>query len=162
MQGGPLMHVVAAKAVAFHEAAQPALRRLCRRRRGQRPPLAAGLSDAGLRIVSGGTDTHLLLVDLQSAGIDGKTAERALDEVGITANRNAIPYDPQPPNIPSGLRLGTAAVTTRGFGPAEMADLGAIIARVLHAPTDPAVQAEAARATRELTDRFPVPGITDR
>ena len=162
VQGGPLMHVVAAKAVAFREALQPAFAGYAATVVANARLLAASLSDAGLRIVSGGTETHLLLVDLQSAGIDGKTAERALDEVGITANRNAIPYDPQPPNNPSGLRLGTAAVTTRGFGPAEMADLGAIIAKVLYAPSDPAVQAEAARAARELTSRFPVPGITDR
>ena len=162
VQGGPLMHVVAAKAVAFREALQPAFADYAATVVANARLLAASLSDAGLRIVSGGTETHLLLVDLQSAGIDGKTAERALDEVGITANRNAIPYDPQPPNNPSGLRLGTAAVTTRGFGPAEMADLGTIIAKVLYAPSDPAVQTEAARAARELTSRFPVPGITDR
>ena len=162
VQGGPLMHVVAAKAVALREAQQPAFADYAAAVVANARVLAQRLIGAGLRIVSGGTDTHLLLVDLQSVGIDGKTAERALDEVGITANRNAIPYDPQPPNNPSGLRLGTAAVTTRGFTPSEMADLGTIIAQVLSAPTDPAVKAEAARATRELTDRFPVPGITDR
>jgi glycine hydroxymethyltransferase len=138
MQGGPLMHVVAAKAVALHEAA---------------------LADAGLRIVSGGTDTHLMLVDLRTVGVDGKTAESSLDAVGITANRNAIPYDPQPPNNPSGLRLGSAAVTTRGFGPAEMRQLAGIIARVLHAPDDPAIRAATSEEVRELTGRFPVPGI---
>ena len=162
VQGGPLMHVVAAKAVALHEAQQPAFADYAATVVANARALAQRLSGAGLRIVSGGTDTHLLLVDLQSVGIDGKTAERALDEVGITANRNAIPYDPQPPNNPSGLRLGTAAVTTRGFTSAEMDHLGTIIAQVLSAPTDPAVKAEAARATRELTARFPVPGITDR
>jgi glycine hydroxymethyltransferase len=121
--------------------------------------LARILQDAGLRIVSAGTDTHLMLVDLRSAKVDGKTAERALDEVGITANRNAIPYDPAPPNNPSGLRLGTAAVTTRGFGRPEVEELGRIIARVLFAPHDEAVRVEAGNAVHELSGGFPVPGI---
>ncbi|MDB5057670.1 MAG: serine hydroxymethyltransferase, partial [Chloroflexi bacterium] len=115
MQGGPLMHVVAAKAVALHEALQPSFKDYAANVVANAKTLATTLQDAGLRIVSGGTDTHLMLVDLRSVGIDGKVAERSLDSVGITTNRNAIPYDPQPPSITSGLRLGSAAVTTRGF-----------------------------------------------
>jgi glycine hydroxymethyltransferase len=159
MQGGPLMHVVAAKAVALHEAMQPEFRRYAIAVVDNARTLATSLQEGGLRLVSGGTDTHLLLVDLQSAKVDGKTAEQALDDVGITANRNAIPYDPAPPNNPSGLRLGTAAITTRGFGRAEVAELGRIIARVLFAPRDEAVKAEARAAAHGLSSRFPVPGI---
>ena len=159
MQGGPLMHVVAAKAVALHEAAQPGFVGYARAVVRNAWVLAETLREAGCRIVSGGTDTHLLLIDLQSVGIDGKVAESALDSVGITANRNAIPYDPQPPNITSGLRLGSAAVTTRGFGEEEMRRLGAIIADVLHAPVDESPLARARMEVRELPGRFPVPGI---
>ena len=136
MQGGPLMHVIAAKAVAFHEALQPAFKSYATTVVSNAKVLASSLEDAGLRIVSGGTDTHLLLVDLRSVGLDGKTAERVLDVVGITANRNAIPFDPEPPNNPSGLRLGSAAVTTRGFTADDMRTLADMIATVLHAPTD--------------------------
>ncbi|HWE62572.1 MAG TPA: serine hydroxymethyltransferase [Chloroflexota bacterium] len=160
MQGGPLMHVIAAKAVALHEAMQPEFQRYAAAVVANARTLAGTLQQAGLRIVSGGTDTHLLLVDLQSAALDGKTAEQALDAVGITANRNAIPYDPQPPNNPSGLRLGTAAITTRGFSQQDVQELGAIIARVLFAPRDEQVQAEARDAVHGLSSRFPVPGIT--
>jgi glycine hydroxymethyltransferase len=101
-----------------------------------------------------------MLVDLRSVGIDGKHAERALDAVGITANRNAIPFDPLPPAVTSGIRLGSAAVTSRGFGVAEMRQLGSIIANVLHAPEDQGTLAEATRAVKSLTSRFPVPGIS--
>lgn len=160
MQGGPLMHAVAAKAVALHEALQPSFRDYAADVVRNARALSAALSGAGARIVSGGTDTHLLLVDLQSVGLDGKTAEQALDAIGITANRNAIPYDPQPPNNPSGLRLGTAAITTRGFGTAEVEALAAVIARVLSSPQDASVRATAADEVRHLTGRFPVPGIT--
>jgi glycine hydroxymethyltransferase len=124
--------------------------------------LASTLQDAGLRIVSGGTDTHLMLVDLTTVGIDGKVAEHALDTVGITTNRNAIPFDPLPPSVSSGLRLGSAAVTTRGFEVADMKKLGSIIAEVLHAPTDTGTLEAAKRQVMELTGRFGVPGITDR
>jgi len=159
MQGGPLMHVIAAKAVALHEALQPEFKQYAAAVVANAHVMASALQDAGLRIVSGGTDTHMMLVDLQSAGIDGKTAERALDDVGITVNRNAIPYDPQPPNNPSGVRLGSAAITTRGFGPAEVRTLSQIIAAVLFAPHDEAVKARAKAETLEMTQGFPVPGI---
>ena len=162
MQGGPLMHVIAGKAVAFKEALDPAFKIYAATVLENAKVLSSALQDAGLRIVSGGTDTHLLLVDLRSVGLDGKTAERALDAIGITANRNAIPFDPQPPNNPSGLRLGSAAVTTRGFNSADMRKLAEIIATVLQAPEDVAVQAAASRDVTDLTSRYPVPGITDR
>ena len=162
MQGGPLMHVIAGKAVAFKEALDPAFKIYAATVLENAKVLSSALQDAGLRIVSGGTDTHLLLVDLRSVGLDGKTAERALDAIGITANRNAIPFDPQPPNNPSGLRLGSAAVTTRGFNSANMRKLAEIIATVLRAPEDAAVQAAASRDVTDLTSRYPVPGITDR
>ncbi|MDB5075239.1 MAG: serine hydroxymethyltransferase [Chloroflexi bacterium] len=160
MQGGPLMHVVAAKAVALHEALQPSFKDYACNVVANAKSLATTLQDAGLRIVSGGTDTHLMLVDLRSVGIDGKVAERSLDSVGITTNRNAIPYDPQPPAITSGLRLGSAAVTTRGFTTDDMRSLGRIIATVLLAPQDEHVLAKASTEVAELTSRFPVPGIT--
>ena len=162
MQGGPLMHVIAAKAVAFKEALQPEFKLYAAAVVENARVLAAALQDTGLRIVSGGTDTHLLLVDLRSAGLDGKTAEQALDAIGITTNRNAIPFDPQPPNNPSGLRLGSAAVTTRGFTAGDMRRLARIIANVLRAPADEAMRKQAARDVVELTSRYPVPGITDR
>jgi glycine hydroxymethyltransferase len=162
MQGGPLMHVIAGKAVAFKEALQPAFKVYAATVVENAKVLAASLQDCGLRIVSGGTDTHLMLVDLRSVGVDGKTAERVLDTIGITANRNAIPFDPQPPNNPSGLRLGSAAVTTRGFTADDMRKLAEIIATVLRAPEDVSVQSAAARDVANLTSRYPVPGITDR
>jgi glycine hydroxymethyltransferase len=162
MQGGPLMHIVAAKAVALKEALQPEFRHYASAVVTNAQTLASTLQDAGLRIVSGGTDTHLMLVDLTAVGIDGKGAEQALDAVGITTNRNAIPYDPLPPSVSSGLRLGSAAVTTRGFGVADMKQLGSIIARVLHAPTDAGTLETAKRQVAEMTGRFSVPGITDR
>ena len=162
MQGGPLMHVIAAKAVALHEALQPEFKLYAAQVVENAQLMASALQAAGLRIVSGGTDTHVMLVDLQSAKLDGKTAEQALDAVGITTNRNAIPYDPQPPNNPSGLRLGTAAVTTRGFGSAEIQELAQIIASVLFAPQDSTVLGEAREAVLALSSAFPVPGITDR
>ncbi len=160
MQGGPLMHVVAAKAVALLEASRPAFAEYASAVVTNAAILADTLTDAGLRIVSGGTDTHLLLVDLQPAGIDGKVAESALDAVGITANRNAIPFDPLPPMVTSGLRLGSAAVTTRGFTVDDMRELGGIIARILFAPGDPAVRAQAAEQVLALSSRYPVPGIS--
>ncbi|MGH2344101.1 MAG: serine hydroxymethyltransferase, partial [Chloroflexota bacterium] len=141
MQGGPLMHIVAAKAVALLEASQPSFAEYAAAVVANAAILASTLTDAGLRIVSGGTDTHLLLVDLQPAGIDGKVAESALDAVGITANRNAIPFDPLPPMVTSGLRLGSAAATTRGFTGEDMRELGKIIADVLWAPADERIRA---------------------
>jgi len=160
MQGGPLMHVVAAKAVALLEASLPSFAAYAATVVTNAGILASTLIEAGLRIVSGGTDTHLLLVDLQPAGIDGKVAESALDAVGITANRNAIPFDPLPPMVTSGLRLGSAAVTTRGFTGDDMRELGRIIADVLWAPADERVRAVAAERVTALSSRYPVPGIS--
>jgi glycine hydroxymethyltransferase len=160
MQGGPLMHVVAAKAVALLEASLPSFAEYAAAVVANAGTLASTLIEAGLRIVSGGTDTHLLLVDLQPAGIDGKVAESALDAVGITANRNAIPFDPLPPMVTSGLRLGSAAVTTRGFTGDDMRELGRIIADVLWAPADERVRAAAAERVTALSSRYPVPGIS--
>ncbi len=128
IQGGPLMHVIAAKAVAFLEALQPAFKEYQRRIVANSKALAAELMNLGYRLVSGGTDNHLMLVDLRNRGLTGKTAEETLDHAGITVNKNSIPFDPQKPNISSGIRIGTAAVTTRGMDPAHMA----LIARWIH------------------------------
>jgi len=159
MQGGPLMHIVAAKAVALKEAQQPAFRDYAAAVVANTKALAATLQEAGLRIVSGGTDTHVMLVDMRSVNFTGKAAEQLLDAVGITTNKNAIPFDAQPPTVTSGLRLGAAAVTTRGFGAGDMRQLGAMIASVLRAPNDAAVLNDAREQVATLTGRFPVPGI---
>ena len=123
LQGGPLMHVVAAKAVAFHLAAQPDFREYAAQIVRNAAALAGGLADEGFRIVSGGTDNHLMLVDLRPFGVTGKVAQEALDRAGITCNKNAIPGDPEKPFVTSGLRLGTASVTTAGMGEPEMAEI---------------------------------------
>jgi glycine hydroxymethyltransferase len=117
------------------------------------------LAEGGLRLVSGGTDNHLLLVDVRGAGITGQEAEDALHRVGVTVNKNLIPFDPAPPRVTSGIRLGAAAVTTRGFGQAEMEVIADCILRVLHNPTDEPLQRELREATRGLCKRFPVPGL---
>ena len=160
-QGGPLMHVIAAKAVAFREALQPEFRAYARAIVDNARILAAELADQGLRIVSGGTDNHLMLVDLGPVGVSGRDAERALDAVGITVNKNAIPFDPRPPAVTSGLRIGTPAVTSRGFGPHEMRQVGRLIARVIKNRQDEAVLRSVAAEVAELTSRFPVPGILE-
>ncbi|HEV2334102.1 MAG TPA: serine hydroxymethyltransferase [Stellaceae bacterium] len=131
LQGGPLMHVIAAKAVAFGEALQPSFAAYARAVIENAQTLAATLADAGLAIVSGGTDTHLLLVDLRPMGLTGRDAEQALERAGITCNKNGIPFDPQKPTVTSGIRLGSPAATTRGFGPAEFRRVGEWIAEVL-------------------------------
>jgi glycine hydroxymethyltransferase len=160
-QGGPLCHVVAAKATCFLEALQPEFRAYQERVIANARALAQGLIDAGFRLVSGGTDTHLCLVDVFSKGVRGKEAEAALDQAFITANKNAIPFDTNPPLNPSGIRLGTPAVTTRGFAEAELREVASLIAEVLNqlaadpahlAPTIAAVQ----RRVRQLTERFPL------
>ncbi|GBC75815.1 Serine hydroxymethyltransferase [bacterium HR07] len=154
-QGGPLMHVIAAKAVAFGEALRPEFRAYQRTIVENARALAEALSHEGFRIVSGGTDTHLLLVDVRPLGLTGAEAERLLEDVGVTVNKNAIPFDPQKPTITSGIRLGTPAVTTRGMGPAEMREIAEIIGQVLRERTDTA--RERARAqVRRLCDRFPL------
>ena len=161
LQGGPLMHVVAAKAVAFHEAAQPAFREYAAQIVRNARALAAALTDEGFRIVSGGTDNHLMLVDLRPFGVTGKVAQEALDVAGITCNKNAIPNDPEKPFVTSGLRLGTAAVTTAGMGEPEMIEIGSLIARVLGAVDDVGVRAEVLDAANRLCSKFtPYPDLS--
>lgn len=157
-QGGPLMHVIAGKAVAFGEALKPGFRVYIERVLENAKVLAETLQAEGFRIVSGGTDNHLMLVDLTPLGISGRKAERALDAVGITVNRNAIPNDPRPPAQASGIRLGTPAMTTRGFGPDEMRLTGRLIAEVLRNPDDERVRERVRGQVRELVARFPLPG----
>ncbi len=159
IQGGPLMHVIAAKAVAFKEALEPGFKEYQQQIVVNAKRLASGLEAAGLRLVSGGTDNHLMMVDVSPLNLTGKEAEYALDEVGITVNKNAIPYDPQPPAKASGIRVGTPAVTTRGFKEPEMDAIARMIGEVLHAPTDEDVKARVSREVLELCSKFPVPGI---
>jgi glycine hydroxymethyltransferase len=162
LQGGPLMHVIAAKAVAFHEASQPAFRDYAAGIVRNANALASGLAEEGFRIVSGGTDNHLMLVDLRPFGVTGKVAQQALDDAGITCNKNAIPNDPEKPFVTSGLRLGTPAATTRGFGVAEFKQVGGMIAEVLNALAQsadgkaPLVEAAIKERVKALTDRFPI------
>jgi glycine hydroxymethyltransferase len=161
LQGGPLMHVIAAKAVAFGEALQPAFKAYARAVVENARTLAALLKESGFDIVSGGTDTHLMLVDLRPKRLTGKAASESLERAGITCNKNGIPFDPEKPAVTSGVRLGTPAVTTRGFGPAECRQLGKLITRVLDGlaanATDNSVAEQAARKeVRELCRRFPI------
>ena len=156
LQGGPLEHVVAGKAVAFKEAATPEFAAYQRQVVANAKALAASVASEGFRLVSGGTDNHLFLVDVGKKNLTGKVAEKALDAAGITVNKNAIPFDPNPPMVTSGLRLGTPAVTTRGMGEAEMKTIGGLIAEVLDAPEDAVVQAHVKAKVRELTDAFPL------
>ena len=156
VQGGPLVHVIAAKAVCFREAMEPGFAEYQRRVVANAKTLAQALADAGYRIVSGGTDTHVLLVDVFAKGLRGKEAEKALDEAWITVNKNSIPFDQNPPLNPSGIRLGSPAVTTRGFGEAEMRAVAELIARVLEAPADAANLAAVRRRVQDLTERFPL------
>jgi glycine hydroxymethyltransferase len=161
MQGGPLMQVIAAKAVCFQEAMQPAFTDYQRAVLENAKALAAGLQQNGLRLVSGGTDNHMVLVDLAQTGVTGRQAEEALGKVGIVVNRNSVPFDPKPPRTTSGMRLGTPAVTTRGFGKEEMKKIAAIIINVISHIDDAGVQKKAAKEVAEMCSRFPVPGIDD-
>lgn len=156
IQGGPLMHVIAAKAVCFHEAAQPAFKEYQRRIRANADALAEAMTREGFRIVSGGTDSHLMLVDLRPFGVTGKVAQTVLDEACITTNKNAIPFDPEKPFVASGIRLGTPAVTTRGMGPSEMAEIAHFIANALRAGEGSSEISDVREAVRALTARFPV------
>jgi glycine hydroxymethyltransferase len=160
IQGGPLMHVIAGKAVMLKEAASPEFKVYAKQIKKNATTLAASLAKAGLRIVSGGTDNHLMLVDVRPLGLTGKKAEKALDAVGITVNKNTIPYDPEKPAIASGIRVGTPAVTTRGMREAEMERIGALIARALTTKGDETIAQEIGAEVLDLTRRFPVPGIT--
>jgi glycine hydroxymethyltransferase len=156
LQGGPLMHVIAAKAVCFGEALSDGFKAYQRRVVENARVLAAALQAADFDLVSGGTDNHLMLVDLRRRGLTGKVAEEALHRARITANKNAVPNDPQKPWVTSGIRLGTPALTTRGFGPEEMKRIAGWIARVLARPDDAAVAAEVDREVAELCGRFPL------
>ena len=156
VQGGPLVHVIAAKAVCFQEAMQPEFVEYQKRVVANARVLAQSLVDAGFRVVSGGTDTHLLLLDVFSKGLRGKEAEKALDRARITVNKNAIPFDTNPPLNPSGIRLGSPAVTTRGFQEAEMREVGALIAEVLNHIADESVIAAVSQRVGALTARFPL------
>jgi glycine hydroxymethyltransferase len=160
-QGGPLMHVIAAKAVALLEAQSEDFREDQRRTVENAAVLAEALRDQGARLVSGGTDNHLLLVDVTPFGVTGVEAERLLDEVGITVNKNAIPFDTLPPNTASGIRVGTPATTTRGFGSLEMRQIGELLARTLRERDDPAALEAIAESVRRICARFPVPGLAD-
>jgi len=156
IQGGPLMHVIAAKAVAFGEALQPEFKEYQAQVVANAKTLADGLTAEGLRIVSGGTDNHLMLVDVSAIGLTGKVAEHVLDEAGITANKNTIPYEKLSPFITSGVRLGTPAATSRGFKEEEMKEIASIIAKLLKNHEDAAVLQEAKERVAALTDRFPL------
>jgi glycine hydroxymethyltransferase len=165
LQGGPLMHIIAAKAVAFGEALQPAFKEYARRVAENASVLADVLSESGLNIVSGGTDTHLLLVDLRPKGLTGNVAEVALERAGLTCNKNGIPFDPEKPTVTSGIRLGSPAATTRGFGPSEFRYVGELIAEVLDSlANNPDGDAQIEHSVRgrvsELCARFPIYGQT--
>jgi glycine hydroxymethyltransferase len=154
-QGGPLMHTIAAKAVAMRIAASEPFRARQRQTVANAQAFAAGLEAAGIPVLTGGTDVHLVLVDLTPTGLDGQTAEDRLEEVGITVNRNAIPFDPRPPMNPSGLRIGTPALTTRCMGEEEMAEIAAVIATALGDGFESEKDSLAAR-TAALMDRHPL------
>ena len=156
MQGGPLEHCIAGKAVALKEASTPEFRDYAERTVRDARALAAGLTDEGLRIVSGGTDSHLLLADLRPLGIDGKVAEAVSDEVGIALNKNQIPFDPNPPSAPSGIRVGTPGPSTLGMDEPEMREIASIMADVLKTPDDAGAKEKARGRVRDLMQRFPV------
>ena len=156
MQGGPLVHIVAAKAVCFQEAMQPDFRDYARQIVANAKVLADTLAAEGFRIISGGTDTHLMLVDVFSQGMLGSEAEKALDKAGITVNKNAIPFDTNPPMKPSGIRIGTPALTTRGMKESEMRQIGRWISQALHSRTDSAVLTKVRTQVLELAEAFPL------
>jgi glycine hydroxymethyltransferase len=156
VQGGPLMHIIAAKAVCFKEAAEPGFVEYQQRIVANAARLARVLSDSGFRLVSGGTDNHLMLVDVFSRGITGKAAEAALGKAGITVNKNAIPFDQNPPMTASGIRIGTPAVTSRGFGEAEMDIVGDLIVRALKTPDDEAALGMIRTEVERLCRKFPL------
>jgi glycine hydroxymethyltransferase len=156
MQGGPLVHIIAAKAVCFREAMQPDFRDYARQVVANAKVLAETLAAEGFRIISGGTDTHLMLVDVFSKGMLGSEAEKALDQAGITVNKNAIPFDTNPPMKPSGIRIGTPALTTRGMKETEMRQIGRWISEALHNRTDNAVLGKIRKSVLEMADTFPL------
>lgn len=156
MQGGPLMHVIAAKATAFKEALEPSFKDYSAQIIKNSQAFAESLEAEGIRLVSGGTDNHLLLLDVRTLNLTGKDAEKILDDIGITTNKNTIPFDPEGPFTTSGVRVGTAAVTTRGFKEAELKEVGSIIAFTLKNHQDTAKLEEAKQRVKALTDRFPI------
>jgi glycine hydroxymethyltransferase len=156
IQGGPLMHIIAAKAVCLKEAAEPAFAEYQRQIARNAQTLARALSSAGFRLVSGGTDTHLMLVDVFSRGITGKVAEAALGKAGITVNKNAIPFDQNPPMVASGIRIGTPAVTTRGMKEPEMEIVAGLIARALATPDDDGALGMIRAEVEVLCRKFPL------
>ena len=159
MQGGPLMHIIAAKAVCFGEALRPEFARYARQVVANAATMATEVSEAGLRLVSGGTENHLILVDLTPMDITGQQAETALESVGIITNKNAIPFDPRPPRVASGMRLGTPAITSRGFGEDETREVSRLITRVLNNMGNEQVMDEVKGSVKEITSGFPVPGL---
>ncbi len=159
IQGGPLMHVIAAKAVAFQLAMTDDFRHDQARTIENAAVLAETVAAAGARLISGGTDNHLALVDVTPLGVTGREAEALLDDVGITVNKNAIPFDQNPPNVASGIRIGTPATTTRGFGPAEMRVVGQMIVDAIRGRDDAAVHDRIRAEVKELVAGFPVPGL---
>jgi glycine hydroxymethyltransferase len=156
IQGGPLVHIIAAKAVCFHEAMQPAFKEYARQVVANAKVLAQKMMDEGFRVISGGTDTHLFLMDVFSKGMLGSEAENALGQAGITVNKNAIPFDANPPLKPSGIRIGTPALTTRGMQEKEMQQVGAWIAEALNHRKDAAVLSRIRRQVQELAESFPL------
>jgi glycine hydroxymethyltransferase len=160
-QGKPLMHIVAAKAVALHEAMQPSFVDYQKKILENARALAAGLQKLGMRLVSGGTDNHLILVDLTSTGVTGGHAAKVLDTAGIVCNKNSIPFDTRPPAVTSGIRLGTPAATTRGFGKEEMKQIAALIVKVIKDVDNEKVVEEVRQEVAQICCRFPVPGISD-
>jgi len=158
-QGGPLMQAIAGKAVCFGQALKPEFSRYAHQVVANCKVLATDLSEAGMRLVSGGTDNHMVLVDVTPLGITGQQAERALESVGIIANKNAIPFDPQPPRVTSGLRLGTPAITSRGMAEAEVKQVAAMLIKVLADVEDKEAHAKVSAEVKKLTARFAVPGI---
>jgi len=156
IQGGPLMHIIAAKAVALQEALSEDFRAYQQQIVKNAKRLSARLTERGFRVVSGGTDNHLFLLDVAKSGLTGKLAEKALGAAGVTVNKNTIPYDPNPPLVASGIRIGTAALTTRAMKEPEMDQIGDFIAEVLHAPEDEALHTAIHGRIRELCERFPL------
>jgi glycine hydroxymethyltransferase len=156
IQGGPLMHIISAKAVAFGEALQDSFKAYSAQIIANAKALASALQEEGVTLVSGGTDNHLLLIDVRNLQLTGKVAEKALDAVGITTNKNTIPFDPEGPFTTSGIRVGTAAVTTRGFKESEMKEIAKIIASVLRNPENEEERAKAKEKVHSLTKRFPL------
>jgi glycine hydroxymethyltransferase len=156
VQGGPLMHIIAAKAVCFKEAMEPAFKEYQRQIVANAQRLASSIASQGYRIVSGGTDNHLMLVDVFSKGVTGRAAEAALGRAGITVNKNAIPFDQNPPMVASGIRIGTPALTTRGMREAEMDQIGEMIGRVLATPDDDGIASMVKHEVDKLCRAFPL------